>query len=142
MLKPQILAADAGYHNANMDATIKRVKESSNWKRLDTIMITPAGGSIPTKIVMSMLNCYAPPNNSFYRMFAAGMEVGEAFSTAIQNILDHPQLSKYKYILTWEHDNYAQPDALVKLLAQMEAHPEFACIGGLYFTKEIGRAHV
>jgi hypothetical protein len=135
MLKPQIISADAGYHNANMDATIRRVKESSNWKRLDTIMITPAGGSIPTKIVSSMLNCYAPPNNSFYRMFAAGMEVGEAFSTAIQNILDHPQLSKYKYVLTWEHDNYAQPDALVKLLAQMEAHPEFACIGGLYFTK-------
>jgi len=135
MIKPQIIAEDAGYHNRNMDATIKRVSATSNWKKLDTIMLIPAGGSIPTKVAMALWNLYAPPNNAFFRMACVGMEVGEAFSTAIQNILDHPQLSQYKYILTCEHDNIPQPDALVKLLAQMEAHPEFACIGGIYFTK-------
>lgn len=134
-MKPQIITADAGYHNANMDATIRRVKESSSWKKLDTIMLIPAGGSIPTKVVMSLWNVYAPPNNSFFRMACVGMEVGEAFSTAIENILAHPQLSKYKYIWTVEHDSIVQPDVLVKLLAQMEAHPEFACIGAIYFTK-------
>lgn len=135
MLKPQILSADAGYHNSNMDATIRRVSASSNWKKLDTIMLIPAGGYIPTKVAMALWNVYAPPNNAFYRMACVGMEVGEAFSTAIQNILDHPQLSQYKYIWTAEHDNLPAPDALVKLLAQMEAHPEFAWISGLYFTK-------
>ena len=68
-------------------------------------------------------------------MFAVGMEVGEAFSTAIENILAHPDLSKFKYIVTLEHDNIPPPDGVVKLLEQMEAHPEFSCIGGLYWTK-------
>ena len=27
------------------------------------------------------------------------------------------------------------PDGLVKLMAQMDKHPEYACIGGLYWTK-------
>lgn len=137
-MQPQIVAADVGINNMHLDATIRRVSATSNWKRLDTIMLVPAGGSIPTKVVASMLNVYAPPNNKFYRMFCVGMEVGEAFSTAIENILAHPELSTYKYILSWEHDNIAQPDALVKLLAQMEAHPEFSCIGGAYFTKGMG----
>lgn len=137
-MKPQIISADAGYHNQNLDATIRRVKESSNWKKLDTIMLIPAGGSIPTKTALALWNVYMAPNNSLYRMACVGMEVGEAFSTAIENILAHPQLNQYKYIWTCEHDNIPQPDALVKLLAQMEAHPEFACIGGLYFTKGTG----
>lgn len=135
MLKPQILSADAGHHNANMDATIRRVKESSSWKKLDTIMLIPAGDMIPVKVAMALWNLYAPPNNGFYRMACVGMEVGEAFSTAIENILAHPQLQNYKYICTVEHDNIPPADGLVRLLAQMEAHPEFSWISGLYFTK-------
>lgn len=135
MLKPQIIAEDAGYHNANMDATIRRVKESSSWKKLDTIMLIPAGDMLPVKVAMALWNLYIPPNNSFFRMACVGMEVGEAFSTAIENILAHPQLQNYKYICTVEHDNLPPADGLVKLLAQMEAHPEFGWISGLYFTK-------
>ena len=129
-MKPQI-HADAGANFQNMEATIKRLSETSNWKKLDTIMLIPAGGTIPTRTALAMWNLYAPPNNGFFRMACEGMEVGEAFSTAIQNILDTPQLANYKYILTIEHDNLPQPDGLVKLLAQMEAHHEFACISGL-----------
>lgn len=101
---------------------------------MSCIWLTPAFGQIPTKVVSSWLNCYAPPNGKFVRMFAVGMEVGEAFSATIETILAHPELSKFKYILTVEHDNIPPPDGIVKLLAQMEAHPEFACIGGLYYT--------
>jgi len=137
-MKPQIVAPDYGKHNADLDATIRRLKGDASWKRLDTIMLVPAGGSIPTKVVASWLNLYPPPNNKFFRMFCVGMEVGEAYSQAIDNILAHPELSKFKYILTVEHDNIPPPDGIVKLLAQMEAHPEFACIGGLYFTKGEG----
>jgi hypothetical protein len=135
MPKPQIVAPEYGRHNADMDASIKRVKQSSQWKKLDCIWLTPAGGHIPTKVVASWLNLYPPPNNKFFRMFALGMEVGEAFSTAIENILSHPELSQFKYLITAEHDNIPQPDALVKLLEAMEEHPEFSCIGGLYWTK-------
>jgi hypothetical protein len=58
-------------------------------------------------------------------------------------ILAHPQLKDYKYILTVEHDNVVPADGLVKLLARMEQHPEFDCIGGLYYTKgETGVAQI
>jgi hypothetical protein len=63
------------------------------------------------------------------------MEVGDAYSSAIQGVLDHPELSQWEYILTIEHDNMPPGDGVLKLLERMEAHPEFACIGGLYFTK-------
>ena len=137
-MKPQIVAPDFGRHNADLDATVRRLKGDSSWKKLDCIMLVPAGGQIPTKVVASWLNLYSPPNNKFYRMFCMGMEVGEAYSQAIENILAHPDLSTWKYILTVEHDNIPPSDGIVKLLGQMEAHPEFACIGGLYFTKGEG----
>lgn len=98
-------------------------------------MIIPAFGSIPTKAVASWMSLYNPPNAKFVRLFAVGMEVGEAFSSCIESILANPELSKYKYLLTLEHDNLPPPDGIVKLLMQMEAHPEYACIGGGYFTK-------
>jgi hypothetical protein len=63
------------------------------------------------------------------------MEVGHAYSEAIDQILAHPDLSQWEYILTVEHDNIPPPDGVIKLIKQMEAHPEYACIGGLYFTK-------
>ena len=139
-MKPQFIAQDYGKHNAEMDATIARVKDSAAWKKLDTIVLIPAGGTVPTKVVASWWNMYSPPNNQLYRMFAVGMEVGEAYSQAIEAILAHPDLSKFKYLLTIEHDNIVPPDGLVKLLQRMES-PEgkdFDCIGGLYFTKGEG----
>jgi hypothetical protein len=84
------------------------------------------------------MNLYAPPNAKFTRLWAVGMEVGKAFSSAIESILAHPDLSKWKYIITLEHDNIPPPDGVVKLLMQMENHPEYACIGGLYFTQGPG----
>lgn len=137
-MKPQIICPDYGKHNQQIDEAIKRVKDTSVWKKLDTIVLIPAGGTVPTKVVASWWNMYSPPNNGLFRMFAVGMEVGEAYSQAIENILAHPDLSKYKYILTIEHDNIVPPDGLVKLLERMEAHPEYACIGGLYWTKGEG----
>jgi hypothetical protein len=137
-MKPQIVATEFGRHNADLEASINRVKDSQAWKKLDTIILVPAGGTVPTKVVAAWLNLYAPPNNQIYRMFAMGMEVGEAYSQAIQNILAHPDLSKFKYLLTMEHDNIPPPDGLIKLQQRMEAHPEFDCIGGLYWTKGEG----
>jgi hypothetical protein len=137
-MTPQFIAPDYGRHNADLELAAKRVSESSVWKNLSTIMLVPAAGTIPTKVVSSWLNLYSAPNNQFYRMFAVGMEVGEAYSQAIEGILAHPELSKFKYLLTVEHDNTPQPDGLIRLQSQMEAHPEFACIGGLYWTKGEG----
>jgi hypothetical protein len=138
-LEPQIISSySGGEHNADLSQTISRLKKDRSYKDMSCIQIVPAFGSIPTKAVASWLNMYSPPNAKFVRLFAVGMEVGQAFSSAIESILANPDLSQYKYILTLEHDNLPPPDALVKILARMEDNPQYACIGGLYFTQGPG----
>jgi hypothetical protein len=56
MIKPQIVAPDYGAHNLILDEAVRRVKESSNWKKMDCILLIPAGGQVPTKAVASWLN--------------------------------------------------------------------------------------
>lgn len=138
-MKPQIIMPDfSGLHNSDLQATHDRLTKEGGYKDLSTIMLVPAFGQIPTKVVSSWMNMYTPPNGKFMRMWALGMEVGEAFSQSIEQILAHPELKNFKYLLTVEHDNCPQPDSLVRLLSTMEANPQFACIGGLYFTKGHG----
>lgn len=137
-MKPQLVGIDVGVHNKDLYKTTTRLMKTGSWKTQRVIMLIPAAESIPTKVYLSHCGLIFPPNNGQYRMAAIGMEVGEAFSSAIEQILEHPQLSQYEYILTIEHDNIPPPDGLLKLLQRMEEHPEFACIGGSYFTKGEG----
>ena len=132
------LAQDYGRHNAEIDAGIRRLDKSGVYKDLSTIIIVPALKSVPTKVVASWLNLMSPPNQKVFRIFSVGMEVGAAYSQAIENILAHPDLSKFRYILTLEHDNVPPPDGLLKLLEAAEERPEFSTIGGLYWTKGEG----
>ena len=53
----------------------------------------------------------------------------------IEQVLAHPDLKDWEYLLTVEVDNAPPSDGVIKLLERMDAHPELACIGGLYFTK-------
>jgi hypothetical protein len=125
----------AGRHNEQLGQTITRLREEAAYKNLSTVLIVPALKKIETRVVAAWLNVFPPPNQKFCRLFAQGMEVGAAYSESIESILAHPDLKEFPYIITMEHDNAPPPDGIVKLLAQMEAHPEFAAIGGLYFVK-------
>jgi hypothetical protein len=124
-----------GLHNAHPDATRARLIKGASWKRQRIIVILPAAAMIPAKVALSHWNLMFPPNNGVLRILAQGMEVGDAYSSAIEQVLAHPELSQWEYVLSIEHDNAPPPDGVLRLLEQMEAHPEFACIGGLYFTK-------
>lgn len=138
-MKPQLTVQDfAGAHNADLDKTFARLMKGASWKKSRIVMILPAGDSIPAKVALSHWNLAFPPNQGVLRILAQGMEVGEAYSTAISQVLADPNLSQWEYILTIEHDNAPPYDGVVKLIEQMEAHPEYACIGGLYFTKGHG----
>ncbi len=138
-MKPELIVQDfAGIHNRNLDKTGARLLKGGSWKRQRTIVILPAANSIPAKVAFSHWNLIFPPNNGVFKMLAQGMEVGDAYSTAIEQILAHPELSQWEYVLTIEHDNMPPNDGVVNLIAQMEAHREYACIGGLYFTKGEG----
>ncbi len=135
-MKPQIVldSSYAGFHN-NDPKSKERLEKSKSYKDLSTICIIPTRGVIPAKVVQSWWSLMSPMNQKFTRMFMVGMEVGEAYQQAIEGILAHPELSKWKYILTLEEDNCPPPDGLLKLLENMD---KYDAIGGLYWTKGEG----
>src|SRR3972149_6885177 len=139
MNNPALIIQDfGGGHSADLDKTRARLMRGGSWKRQRIIVILPADTLMPAKCALSHWNLAFPPNNGVVRILAQGMEVGDAYSQAIEGILSHPELSEWEYILTLEHDNTPPPDGVIKLVEQMENHPEFSCIGGLYFTKGDG----
>lgn len=130
--KPQIVMQNfEGFHNLQ-DYEEKLAKNA--YKDLSTICIVATRGVVPAKVVQSWMTLMTPMNQKFIRMFAIGMEVGAAYSTMIEQILAHPELSKWKYILTLEEDNCPPPDGLLKLYENMD---KYDVIGGLYWTKGV-----
>lgn len=143
-MKAQLVVQDlGGLHNQDLEQTSARLLKGGSWKRQRVVVILPADTMIPAKVALSHWNLMFPPNNGVVRILAQGMEVGDAYSQAIESVLAHPDLSQWEYVLTIEHDNSPPPNGVVALIEQMENHPELACIGGLYFTKgESGVAQI
>lgn len=153
-MKPQLVIQDfGGAHNKDLAQTNARLIKGGSWKKQRIVVIVPTdidrpeqakdGGKLiwkgfPAKVALSLWNLVFPPNNGVVRILAQGMEVGDAYSSAIEQVLSHPELSQWEFLLTIEHDNLPPNDGVIKLIEQMEAHPELACIGGLYFTKGEG----
>jgi hypothetical protein len=138
-MKPQLIVADfAGVHNKAIAETHARLLKGGSWKKQRIACVIPAAAKIDAIVALSWMNLAFPPNNGMVRVLAQGMEVGDAYSTAIEQILAHPEFSKWEYLLTIEHDNCPPPDGVIKLIEQLENHPELACVGGLYYTKGEG----
>lgn len=133
-----ILAVDAGEHNRDLMQSTQRILADGSWKPQRTVILMPTNGLVPFKVVAALKNLASPPNNATIFMGAEGTEVGRAYSQQIEGVLAHPELSKWEYILTIEHDNIAPFDGLIRLIAQMERNPQFSAIGGLYWTKGFG----
>jgi hypothetical protein len=131
-MKPQLIMAELN------GLTQKRLAKSAAWKKQRIVTMIPSGKSIPVKVYMSHKNIIYPPNNGVCHWAAIGTEVGEAYSNAIEQILSHPELGTWEYILTLESDNMPPADGVLKLLERMEENPKFSCIGGLYYTKGYG----
>lgn len=91
-------------------------------------------GLIPSKVVQSWQALIAPMNQKRAIFFASGHEVGRAYDAMIQTILDHPELSKWRYIMTLEDDNIPPPDAHIRLLESI-AWGNYDAVSALYFTK-------
>lgn len=140
-MKPQIVIQDlgaVGKNNGAPEKTRARLDKSAAWKRQRIVVILPADATIASKVALSHWNLVFPPNNGVARLLAVGMEVGRAYSDTIAQVLAHPELSKWEYILTIEHDNMPPADGVLKLVERMEANPKLDCIGGLYYTKGEG----
>ncbi|MFA6365160.1 MAG: hypothetical protein WCW78_02040 [Candidatus Paceibacterota bacterium] len=134
-MKPQIVIENlSGYHNTNPQTTT-RIMQGGGYRDLSTICIIPTKGVIPAKVVQAWMAIIPPMNQKFIRVFAIQMEVGEAYEEMIAQILSHPDLSKWKYILTLEEDNMPPPDGLLKLYENIDS---YAAVGSLYWTKGEG----
>lgn len=127
-----------GRHNADQNVTRARLMQGGSWKKQRIVVIIPADKLIPARVALSLWNLVFPPNNGVVRIMAQGMEVGEAYSAAVKNVLEHPDLSQWEYLLTIEHDNLPPSDGVIRLVEQLEKHPELACVGGAYYTKGEG----
>jgi hypothetical protein len=139
MTKPELVGLEtAGRHNLDFEGTTTRILQGGSWKKQRIIVLLPSANMISAKVALSHWALIFPPNQGVYRMLCLGMEVGDAYSQAIAAILEHPDLREWEYILTIESDNAPPQDGVIKLLEAMEQHPEFACIGGTYWTKGEG----
>jgi hypothetical protein len=136
-LKPEIVTLGPGVHNSDPSAS-SRIMEGGSWKRQRVIVLVPSAAKIDAKVYLSHMGIIFPPNNGVFRMLCLGMEVGEAYSAAIENILAHPDLKDWEYVLTMEHDNTPPQDGVLRLIETLEAHPEFSAVSGLYWTKGEG----
>ena len=137
MANPQVVIPDySGYHNRDIDESANRLEQAKSYKDLSTIIVCPTRGQIPAKVVQSWMGLMRPMNQKVIGpLFAIGMEVGAAYNSMIENILNNPELSKWKYILTIEEDNMPPADGLLKLYESMD---KYDVVQGLYWTKGEG----
>lgn len=139
MSKPELIIQDfGGLNNKDVGKTGARLMKGNSWKQQRIVVIIPAAERISAKCALAMWNLAFPPNNGVVRILALGMEVGDAYSTAIEQVLAHPELSKWEYILTMEHDNAPPTDGVARLVQRLEENQNLSCVGGLYFTKGEG----
>lgn len=136
-MNPQVVIPNyEGYHNRDVDESAERLERSKSYRDLSTIIICPTRGVIPAKVVQSWMGLMRPMNQKVIGpLFAIGMEVGAAYNSMIENILENPELSTWKYILTIEEDNMPPADGLLKLYESMD---RFDVVQGLYWTKGEG----
>lgn len=137
-MQPAIVIPDLqGFHNDNTDAAQERM-HGGRFRDFSTVCISPAIKPVPPRVVHAWMNMRKPPNTMYLHIMAEGMEVGQAYSHAVDTILRHEKLSEAKYILTLETDNAPPMNGLVDLLFALDDHPEYCAMSGLYWTKGEG----
>lgn len=129
-----------GFHNADVEASRERILRGASYRDCSTVALLPVPRdteALHYKVSAALKGMMAPMNQRFHLQYLEGMEVADAYNHGIRWVLDHPELSKWKFVLTIEHDNTPPPDGLVKLLETMYLGP-WAGVGGLYWTKGEG----
>lgn len=137
-MKPQIIMPDVGAHNGDLAGAAARVAKARAYRDLSTVIVTPVHpgrGAIHPRIVQSLMNLMRPMNQKSLWIPLVDMEVGAAYSAAVDMILAHPDLSTWQYLLTFEDDNLPPADGLLTLL---ESIADYDAVGGLYWTKGPG----
>jgi hypothetical protein len=110
-----------------------------------TVLVVPTRGvrgedgilrpMLHRRVVESWQQMATPMNQKRGFFYAFGDEVGHAYNNLIHVILEHPELSKWKYVMTMEDDNIIPADAHVRLLESINFDGGFDAVSGIYFTK-------
>lgn len=138
-MNPELVITDlGGLNNADLAKSGARITRGGSWRRQNIVVILPAAEMIHAKVALALWGLIMPPNNGCVRILALGQEVGAAYSNSIEQILAHPQLKDFQFILTVESDNLPPQDGVLKLLEVLEEHKELSTVSGLYWTKGAG----
>lgn len=107
----------------------------SSFKDSSMAVIIPSRDEYLHTTFVQHLNALAYPMNQTRAMFfVSGAEVGKAYDETVAQILAHPELGKWKYVLTIEDDMIIPPDAVLKLVESIDLGP-FDAVGGMYWLK-------
>lgn len=103
------------------------------------VCVIPTRGMVDIRVIDSWFKLITPVNHKFTKLFMTGGNIDDAYNTAITGIIHHPELSKYRFILTMEDDNLPPPDGILKLvdtfLHQELEDDKYWALSGLYWTK-------
>lgn len=124
----------AGLASAGLGFERVQAIPGSTYRDSSTVLVIPTRGMMHHRFVATLHNLIAPMNQKRAMLFCAGDEVGHAYNRMIQNVLDNPDLSKWRYVMTIEDDNLVPPDAHVRLLESIE-WGKYDAVSGVYFTK-------
>ncbi len=107
----------------------------SSYRDTSTVVLVPSRDQwMHTRFVQHMNSIQWAMNMKRALFHITGDEVGKAYSDQIKLVLEHPELSKWKYVMTIEDDVLVPPDCFIRLAEAIEAGP-FGGVSGLYFTK-------
>lgn len=149
---PQIIMPDYGFQNRDLRRQHTRLEKSKTYRDLSTICVTPIPHEVnqdglnikltglPIKVVSALRSLIIPMNQKFIWIPVVGMEVGAAYESIVEMIMNHPDLSNWKYLLTMEWDNVPPPDGLMKLFENIRDNDKddgYDVVGGLYWTKGV-----
>lgn len=113
---------------------IEHVPKSS-YRDCSMVVIVPSRTPFLHKRFVEHIQALQFPMNGKRAMFfVTGAEVGKAYTEQLQDVLQHPDLSRWRYVLTIEDDVLVPPDAVTRLCDAIEAGP-FDGVGALYWTK-------
>lgn len=96
-----------------------------------TFMAIPSRGPTHVNWCMSMLNMRWPINQSTKR----GIIVGEDVAQARNNFVLEAQAVDAKYLFFVDDDVLVPPNTPIELINQMDRHPEWDMLTGVYVTK-------
>lgn len=130
---------DVATVGSTMDASLgyTHTLKGDTFRDDSTVIVCPTRGMIHYQVVNAWNSLQPSKNNKRAFLFCTGHEVGRAYTDLVKYVLNHAQLSQFKYLMTLEDDNIPPADAHTRLLERISGSP-YDAVSALYYSKEVG----